>query len=71
MLKMNVNYCKICLSPLADIDECEESNPCGENQYCTNTPGKYNCASKLILIHIKNGHLIQLFHIEVCDIEPA
>lgn len=28
-----------------DINECEESFPCGEDQYCTNTPGKYNCAT--------------------------
>ena len=27
-----------------DVDECTES-PCEENQYCVNTPGKYDCAT--------------------------
>ena len=28
----------------SDIDECRESNACGANTLCTNSPGNHTCS---------------------------
>lgn len=34
----------LCLSPLSDVDECSEQQPCAQD--CMNTAGSYRCACK-------------------------
>ena len=51
-----------------DIDECEEENPCGDDEDCVNTEGSYTCQKKeeyqvnyfvLLILKIET---IELFH---------
>lgn len=36
--------CPLAWQPCEDIDECEESSPCGSNSVCSNTIGSFSCS---------------------------
>ena len=56
VLKLNIILYAVCLSVLADIDECSQSPPkCGNDQACENYPGTYRCYCNSPGTNLENG----------------